>query len=58
MKMRVAVVGIAVTYVVLAAPAPLAAQGGVSAERVEPFTHLTAPRVEPGVWIQRYQVPN
>ena len=48
MKIRVAVVGIAVTYAALAAPAPIAAQGDMPAKRVEPFTHLTAPRVEPG----------
>ncbi len=48
MKTGVAVVGIAVTYAALAAPAPVGAQGGAPATRVEPFTHLTAPRLEPG----------
>ena len=48
MKTRVAVVGIAVTFAALAAPAPIAAQGDMPAKRVEPFTHLTAPRVELG----------
>ncbi len=48
MKMSVALVGIAVTYAALAAPAPILAQGGVPAKRVEPFTPLTAPRVELG----------
>ena len=36
--MSVALVGIAVTYAALAAPAPILAQGGVPAKRVEPFT--------------------
>ena len=48
MKTLVAIVGIVVSYAALAAPAPVAAQGGTPAKRVEPFTHLTAPRVEPG----------
>ena len=47
MKTCVGLVGIAVAYAALAAPAPLATQGG-SPKRVEPFTHLTAPRVESG----------
>jgi alkylhydroperoxidase family enzyme len=48
MKTRVAVVGIAITYAALAAPLHVAAQGDMPAKRVEPFTHLTAPRVELG----------
>ena len=48
MKTFVGIVGIAVMYAALATPAPIAAQGGSPAKRVEPFTHLTAPRVEPG----------
>lgn len=48
MKMRVAVLGIAVACAALVAPVSVAAQGSVAAKRVEPFTHLTAPRVEPG----------
>ena len=46
MKTRVAVVGVAVACTALATPAAVGAQG--SAQRVEPFTHLTAPRVELG----------
>ncbi len=46
MRMRVALVGLAVTCIALAAPA--SAQPNVSATRVEPFDHLTAPRVELG----------
>ena len=48
MKMRVAIAGIAVACAMLAVPAPVTAQGGSAAQRVEPFTHLTAPRVELG----------
>ena len=48
MKTLVAIVGIVVSYAAFAASAPVAAQGGTPAKRVEPFTHLTAPRVEPG----------
>ena len=48
MKTRATIVGIAVTCAALAVPAPVAAQAGSAAKRVEPFTHLTAPRVEPG----------
>ena len=48
MKTRATIFGIAVTCAALAAPAPVAAQAGSAAKRVEPFTHLTAPRVEPG----------
>ena len=48
MKTRIAVVGIAVACAALAVPADVAAQGSAAAERVEPFTHLTAPRVDPG----------
>ena len=48
MKTRVAVVGIAITCAALAAPVPVAAQGDMPAKRVEPFTHLTAPRVDLG----------
>ena len=46
MKTLVVVAGIVVSYAVLGAPAPVAGQGGAPAKRVEPFTHLTAPRVE------------
>lgn len=46
MKTRVAIVGVAVVCAALAVPAAVGAQG--SAQRVEPFTHLTAPRVELG----------
>lgn len=48
MKMRAAVVGIVVTCASLAVAAPVTAQGSSSTKRVEPFDHLTAPRVEPG----------
>ena len=48
MKTCVGIVLIAVTYAALATPAPVAAQGGSLTKRAEPFTHLTAPRVEPG----------
>ena len=48
MQTRVAIVGIAVTCAALAVPAHVAAQGGAAVERVDPFTHLTAPRVDPG----------
>ena len=48
MRTRVVVVGIVVICAALAAPVPVAAQGGMPAKRVEPFTHLTAPRVELG----------
>ena len=43
MKTRATIVGIAVTCAALAVPAPVAAQAGSAAKRVEPFTHLTAP---------------
>ena len=46
MKTRVAIVGVAVVCAALAVPSAVGAQG--SAQRVEPFTHLTAPRVELG----------
>ena len=46
MKTRVAIVGVAVVCTALGVPAAVGAQG--SAQRVEPFTHLTAPRVELG----------
>ena len=46
MKTRIAIVGVAVVCAALAVPAAAGAQG--SAQRVEPFTHLTAPRVELG----------
>ena len=46
MKTRVAIVGVAVVCTALAVPAAVGAQG--SAQRVEPFTHLTSPRVELG----------
>ena len=48
MKMRVAVVGVVVACAALAVPALVTAQGSTAAKRVEPFTHLTAPRVELG----------
>ena len=46
MKTYLATVGIAVVCAALAVPAAVGAQG--SAQRVEPFTHLAAPRVELG----------
>ena len=46
MKTHIATVGIAVVCAALAVPAAVGAQG--SAQRVEPFTHLSAPRVELG----------
>ena len=48
MKSRIVIVGIAVACAALAAPAAVGAQGNAPAKRVEPFTHLTAPRVDPG----------
>ena len=48
MKTRIATVGIAVVCAALAVPALVAAQGNAPAKQVEPFTHLTAPRVELG----------
>ncbi len=48
MKTHAALVAIVVACAVLAAAAPANAQGGSAAERVEPFTHLTGPRVELG----------
>ena len=48
MRTRIAIVGAAVICAALAVPAPADAQGGSAAERVEPFTHLTGPRVELG----------
>ena len=48
MKTHAAIVGIAVACTMLAAAAPADAQGSSAAERVEPFTHLTGPRVELG----------
>ena len=48
MRMRLALIGIAVTWVALTAPALVATQGDMPAKRVEPFIHLTAPRVELG----------
>ena len=48
MKTRATIFGIAVTCAALAVPAPVAAQAGSPAKRVDPFTHLTAPRVELG----------
>ena len=48
MKTRIAVVGVAVAVAALAVPALVAAQGSSAAKRVEPFNHLTAPRVELG----------
>ena len=48
MKTRVAIAGIAVACALLAVSAPVAAQGGSAAQQVEPFNHLTAPRVELG----------
>lgn len=48
MRTRVAIVGVAVVCIALAVPALVAAQGSAPAKQVEPFTHLTAPRVELG----------
>ena len=48
MKKRVAIVGIAVAWAALALPAAGGAQESGAAQRVEPFTHLTGPRVELG----------
>ena len=48
MKTRIAIVGAAVLFAALAVPAAAGAQGSSAAERVEPFTHLTGPRVELG----------
>ena len=48
MKTCVAIVGIAVACAALAVPAPADAQESSAAQRVEPFTHLTGPRVELG----------
>ncbi len=48
MKTRVAIVGVAVVCVALAVPSLVTAQGSAPAKQVEPFTHLSAPRVELG----------
>ena len=48
MKSRIVIVGIAVACTALAVPAAVGAQGNAPAKQVEPFTHLTAPRVDPG----------
>ena len=48
MKTRITIVGAAVLFAALAVPAAAGAQGSSAAERVEPFTHLTGPRVELG----------
>ena len=48
MRMRAVAAGIAVIGAALIAPRFVGAQAGGAVQRVEPFTHLTAPRVEPG----------